>query len=382
MSEYPLTLIHSWIYKLLVESIDAGVLSAPAPILARAFNELADGMGAYHDAMKIQTTAVPLAYQKLTMFLLLAHSCITPVIISMSDWTQHAWCAFIFTFLQVYVTWSMYFTAREIEYPFKDGRSNYAAQSMHQDFNDQIVLLMIPACKKLPTLKESAIRNFAAMKTSIMSDSEQSHKPTELHQEFAFFGRHPMMTSTAQAKNSRKSTTTVHKRAQASVFHHSRRSKLSELGSAGTQRMGINQPNAVFGPDAAENFASQSRELKILQAAQESCSLNNTAYLQRHISSPLSSTESGMSLSMSLTLAPAGGQQTQSVAVTDVPVPLGEVFLEPRAPQLPVLLQHRTKQMLSGGAQREAEAEEPEGEDKGPAGECSCTSAGSGGHHV
>ena len=51
-----------WMQTLMVEHHVNGVLSIPAPILSRSFQELSNGMVAFHDAIKLSCIPFPFPY--------------------------------------------------------------------------------------------------------------------------------------------------------------------------------------------------------------------------------------------------------------------------------------------------------------------------------
>merc|ERR1719433_1906269 len=81
-SDCKVELIFSWIQFLIVENIETGVLSIPPPILSRSFQELANGMIAFHDAMKISYIPFPFPYAQACDCVLLLHYVLVPIITS------------------------------------------------------------------------------------------------------------------------------------------------------------------------------------------------------------------------------------------------------------------------------------------------------------
>jgi len=132
-SPYPTTVIFQWVQDIVVQAMEDNVLSVPAPILSRVFNELANGMVAYHDCLKIQATNIPIPYKQMTKILMGAHWFITPVVMCM--WTDWETWTFIFTLVQSMIFWCLYFTANQIEYPFQAGDISYSVRVLHQEFN-------------------------------------------------------------------------------------------------------------------------------------------------------------------------------------------------------------------------------------------------------
>merc|ERR1712061_29803 len=109
-------LVFEWIQLLIVENIETGVLSIPAPILSRAFQEIANGMVAFHEAVNITYIPFPFPYAQICDILLIMHWLMSPVIIS--QWVHSPIFAGTFVFIQVLIVWSLNFIAVEIDNPF------------------------------------------------------------------------------------------------------------------------------------------------------------------------------------------------------------------------------------------------------------------------
>merc|ERR1711879_577484 len=93
-SDAKVELIFRWVQQLVVANMKTGVLSIPAPILSRSFQEIATGMVHFHDAMKISTVPFPFPYAQTCDCLLLMHWFIVPFVVS--QWVQNPWWAGIF----------------------------------------------------------------------------------------------------------------------------------------------------------------------------------------------------------------------------------------------------------------------------------------------
>lgn len=143
-------LIFQWIQQLVVENIDTGVLSIPPPILSRSFQEIANGMVAFHDAMKISYIPFPFPYAQTCDFLLLLHWIIVPFVVS--QWvTEPGWAA-VFSFIQVFILWALNFIAVELENPFGLDANDIDGWHMQEEMNEHLLLLMSPTTKATPTL--------------------------------------------------------------------------------------------------------------------------------------------------------------------------------------------------------------------------------------
>merc|ERR1719291_536486 len=92
-------LIFQWIQQLIVENISTGVLSIPPPILSRSFQEIANGMVAFHDAMKISYVPFPFPYAQTCDCLLVFHWLVVPFVTS--QWVSNWFWAGLFVFIQV-----------------------------------------------------------------------------------------------------------------------------------------------------------------------------------------------------------------------------------------------------------------------------------------
>lgn len=148
-------LVYQWVQQLIVEHIDTGVLRIPAPILSRAFQEIANGMCQFHEALKISTIPFPFPYAQTCDCLLLLHWFCTPLVVS--HWVTEPWCGALFTFVQVFIFWSLNLIAVEIENPFGADENDIDAQAMQEEMNNHLLLLLQPSTKRTPNLSALAV---------------------------------------------------------------------------------------------------------------------------------------------------------------------------------------------------------------------------------
>lgn len=147
-------LVFSWIQNLIVENIGTGVLTIPPPILSRAFQEIANGMVAFHDAVKITYIPFPFPYAQTCDCLLIMHWVTVPFVTI--HWvTSPVWAA-ILVFIQVFILWSLNFIAVEIENPFGTDANDLDGKNMQIEFNRQLLLLLQDDTHRVPeiTLEE------------------------------------------------------------------------------------------------------------------------------------------------------------------------------------------------------------------------------------
>eukprot|EP00971_Amphidinium_carterae_P108138 2140811-Amphidinium_carterae.1 len=130
-SPFKVELIFEWIQNYIVECISSGVLSIPPPILSRAFQESANGMVAFHDALKITYIPFPFPYAQTCDCLLTFHVLVAPVVTS--QWVNSPVWAGLFVFVTVFILWSLNFIAVEIENPFGTDANDLDGEFMQED---------------------------------------------------------------------------------------------------------------------------------------------------------------------------------------------------------------------------------------------------------
>jgi len=143
-------LIFSWIQFLIVENMPNGVLSIPPPILSRAFQEIANGMVAFHNAMKITYVPFPFPYAQTCDLLLLVHWVVVPLVTT--QWVTEPLWAGVFVMIQVFILWSLNLIAVEIENPFGQDANDLNGRHMQVEMNRHLLLLLQPETLKTPQL--------------------------------------------------------------------------------------------------------------------------------------------------------------------------------------------------------------------------------------
>jgi len=149
-SDAKVELVFQWIQQVIVENISTGVLCIPAPILSRSFQEIANGMVAFHEAIKISTIPFPFPYAQVCDCLLIFHWLVTPVVVA--QFVETPWWAALFSFLQVFVYWSLNAIAVEIENPFGMDANDIDAVAMQTDLNRHLLLLLEESTRRTPHL--------------------------------------------------------------------------------------------------------------------------------------------------------------------------------------------------------------------------------------
>mmetsp|Transcript_17900 Transcript_17900/g.41739 ORF Transcript_17900/g.41739 Transcript_17900/m.41739 type:complete len:561 (+) Transcript_17900:76-1758(+) len=153
-SDCKVELVFQWIQQFITENIRTNILSIPPPLLSRTFDELANGMVFFHDAMKISTIPFPFPYAQTCHWLLALHWFMTPVVCA--HWVSTpAWC-FVFAFIQVFVLWTLNLIAVEIENPFGRDANDIDASQLQQELNAFLLQLVSAKQWRTPRLTERA----------------------------------------------------------------------------------------------------------------------------------------------------------------------------------------------------------------------------------
>mmetsp|Transcript_71698 Transcript_71698/g.222349 ORF Transcript_71698/g.222349 Transcript_71698/m.222349 type:complete len:464 (+) Transcript_71698:160-1551(+) len=147
-------LVFQWIQQLIVEVLREGVLTVPPPLISRTFQEIANGMVQFHEAIKISTIPFPFPYAQACDCLLIIHWLVVPFVIS--QWVTRPWWAAIFTFIQVLILWSLNSIAIEIENPFGMDDNDLDAKHMQLEMNRHLLLLLDPNTKRTAKLSLKA----------------------------------------------------------------------------------------------------------------------------------------------------------------------------------------------------------------------------------
>eukprot|EP00928_Gymnodinium_smaydae_P013234 TRINITY_DN14845_c0_g1_i1.p1 TRINITY_DN14845_c0_g1~~TRINITY_DN14845_c0_g1_i1.p1 ORF type:complete len:830 (+),score=176.92 TRINITY_DN14845_c0_g1_i1:68-2557(+) len=115
-------LCYHWLQQLLMDAQRAGVVTAPAPIVGRAFAELGSGITKFADARKHALCQFNFPYAQAMEWLLILYSVLLPIM--MVNWADWAGGAFLFTFIQLFFIWSLHSIIGILEAPFDTSNPN------------------------------------------------------------------------------------------------------------------------------------------------------------------------------------------------------------------------------------------------------------------
>lgn len=147
--------VFQWIQGTVVEMISTGVLNIPPPLATRIFQQLGSGMVKYHESLKFPDVPVPFPYVATAEVLLYFHTAVTPIM--SVQWSNFAFQPPIFTFIFVFILWSLHMVAGELENPFEGTDVNdLDMETLQMGLNAQLLSLLSGPAMRLPRLIHSA----------------------------------------------------------------------------------------------------------------------------------------------------------------------------------------------------------------------------------
>eukprot|EP00929_Paragymnodinium_shiwhaense_P089666 TRINITY_DN4980_c0_g4_i2.p1 TRINITY_DN4980_c0_g4~~TRINITY_DN4980_c0_g4_i2.p1 ORF type:complete len:554 (+),score=63.77 TRINITY_DN4980_c0_g4_i2:146-1807(+) len=160
-------IVLQWIQRLIMENHHTGVLSAPAPILSRVFQELGNGMKDFNDARRIKLVPFPFPYAQMISMMLCLHVCLSVFVVSYT--TQNTVVAFVGSFMSVFVFWTVNYIAIEIERPYGEDANDLQLMDLAASMNCALVNLLQPGAQNVPHYEmPSRDAKSPGQKTSLM----------------------------------------------------------------------------------------------------------------------------------------------------------------------------------------------------------------------
>lgn len=171
-------LVYQWLQQLIVLNIETNVLTVPPPILTRAFQEMANGMVEYHEARKISKIPFPFPYAQTCDWLLLLHMLLTPFVLC--QWVNGLVWVTLYSFVQVFIFWSLRNIAVQIENPFGTDDTDLDASDAQAELNRNLEMMLsqeyetTPPCVPITSLKH--VGNTLSHLWHTLGDLEFSHE--------------------------------------------------------------------------------------------------------------------------------------------------------------------------------------------------------------
>eukprot|EP00928_Gymnodinium_smaydae_P052602 TRINITY_DN3660_c0_g1_i3.p1 TRINITY_DN3660_c0_g1~~TRINITY_DN3660_c0_g1_i3.p1 ORF type:complete len:643 (+),score=105.58 TRINITY_DN3660_c0_g1_i3:75-1931(+) len=144
--------IVQWIQQMILHNISNGVITTPAPIVSRVFQDISQGVVTVNNAKKISETPFPFPYCQTLQVVLVIHAIFTPIVFV--AWCRDPVSAGLLTFVAVALYWSLNFISAEIEHPFGEDPNDIVREELQEKFNKTLVTMLSPGAAKRPQLRD------------------------------------------------------------------------------------------------------------------------------------------------------------------------------------------------------------------------------------
>jgi len=147
-----------WLQRLVVDKKRSGVIDIEPPILSRAFQEFSIGIVHFIDARKLTDVPFPFQFAQMVVIMLAFFSTlVVPLICAIG--VRNAPKAGIYTFLIVFVYWSVHYIAVEIEHPFGEDANDLPLEVLNRRFNKVLLRLLETKAQTVPPLSRNHPRS-------------------------------------------------------------------------------------------------------------------------------------------------------------------------------------------------------------------------------
>eukprot|EP00421_Protoceratium_reticulatum_P020911 CAMPEP_0168385010 /NCGR_PEP_ID=MMETSP0228-20121227/14704_1 /TAXON_ID=133427 /ORGANISM="Protoceratium reticulatum, Strain CCCM 535 (=CCMP 1889)" /LENGTH=420 /DNA_ID=CAMNT_0008398191 /DNA_START=74 /DNA_END=1336 /DNA_ORIENTATION=+ len=134
--------VASWICETVTRKVLLGQLKVPPPIVSRVYQEMSNGMLAFHNAMMVVIVPFPFPFAQMLTYLLFGFAILAPFMVL--QFTRSMVFSPILTCISVFGYFGTDAIAKEIENPFGDDANDLPLLAMHKDFNNSLRELLIP----------------------------------------------------------------------------------------------------------------------------------------------------------------------------------------------------------------------------------------------
>merc|ERR1740121_2599577 len=110
-------LVFQMVQQLVVDAVQAKILTIAPPILTRCFQEMGTGLLLYSEAKKLSHVPFPYAYSALTRFIVVCQACLTPFFMAM--YCKGSSSSFFYTFVGTFLLWYLNGVADSLDNPFR-----------------------------------------------------------------------------------------------------------------------------------------------------------------------------------------------------------------------------------------------------------------------
>lgn len=169
-----------WVQTSLLDAITKGIVKTPPPIVSRVFQELNSGLVHLTEMATVSENPFPVPYGQVVKALLVFYSCVTPFYaVALTNARGWAGCM---TFIAVFIMWTIFCIARNIELPFGDDKDDLDVESQQRHMNARLNMLLDPMARKPIALKE--------FKTGVTAASARPRLKTQCGRLSALISRH------------------------------------------------------------------------------------------------------------------------------------------------------------------------------------------------
>jgi len=140
MSENKVEYAFQWIQNVCVEMWNKNVFGAEAPVVARVFEDVGDGLVHFHEGQKITEVPFPFPYTISLQILLITHYLVTPLVIV--SWSNYALYVGVFSTAGTFSIWLFVGLAIEMDLPFSYTKNSLSMQYMQRLLNYRLLTLL------------------------------------------------------------------------------------------------------------------------------------------------------------------------------------------------------------------------------------------------
>lgn len=133
-------IILQWITRLIVESMESGVISAPPPVVSRVFVEFSKGFAKLNAARNIREIHFPFPYSQMVVCMVLVQWVMT-VLLAVHEVEAH-YLSGVGAFVINTCLWCLVYIAHEIEQPFGRDANDLPLVLLQQHFNENLADLL------------------------------------------------------------------------------------------------------------------------------------------------------------------------------------------------------------------------------------------------
>jgi len=192
--------IIQWIQRQTILNMSSGVLTVPAPVISRVFQELSRGIVNLQNARKIADFPFPFPYAQTSVVMLVIHWLMCPLI---SGLLLDKYLAAGTSFSIIFFFWCVNYIALQLEMPYGDRDNDLPLYEMQQDWNRSLSTLLKKYAQSPPvfafdpevhgkvrlqmscelgSVEPAIVGHSSCMKASSISskDSKDQEMPTDL----------------------------------------------------------------------------------------------------------------------------------------------------------------------------------------------------------